>query len=182
MGPSALAVFSHWPTLQAENERIAYEHLLGYHRQTGEVVVPAAKIDLGFTTTEDGQVKPRRVYRHQRPKFAKMLLEQLGRIGISVQYDHKVVEYYENAKTGKGGVKLENGQTIEADLVIAADGVGTRSHRLISGRELRARGSGYAIYRSAYPIEHAMKDPLVAERWKFPPDGSPSVFELWAGY
>ena len=111
-----------------------------------------------------------------------MLLKQLNRIGISVQYNHKVVEYYENADTGKGGVKLEDGKTIEADLVIAADGVGTKSHKLISGHEVRARSSGYAMYRMCFPIEHAMKDPLVVERWPYPANGPPSIFELWAGY
>lgn len=181
IGPSARRTFAHWPQLAAENKTVAYEPLLQYHQQSGEVAIPGAKPDLGFYTTEDGEKKAIDMYRVHRPGFADTLLRQLGRIGISVQYNQKVVEFYENADTGKGGVKLEDGTTMEADLVIAADGVGTKSHMLVSGHEMRAKGSGYAMYRTAFPVEEAMKDPIIAERWKLPSKGQTSVFELWAG-
>jgi 2-polyprenyl-6-methoxyphenol hydroxylase-like FAD-dependent oxidoreductase len=109
-----------------------------------------------------------------------MLTAQLKKIGIEVEYGHRVVDYYEDVKAGKGGVVLDNGDKIEADLVVAADGVGTKSHKLVTGHQVRARSSGYAIYRTAFPVEVAFADPLVAERFKVPANGQTCV-ELWAG-
>lgn len=48
------------------------------------------------------------------------------------------------------------------------------------GEQVDAKGSGYAIYRTAYPIELALADPQVAEHFKLLENGR-SVFELWMG-
>lgn len=44
-----------------------------------------------------------------------------------------------------------------------------------------AQSSGTAIFRAAYPVELAVQDPMVAERFKLVEDGR-TVFELWTGY
>ena len=56
-----------------------------------------------------------------------MLFGQLERIGIQVDYG-RVVDYYEDIECEKGGVALDTGIKLEADLVVAADGLGTKSH------------------------------------------------------
>ena len=48
------------------------------------------------------------------------------------------------------------------------------------GQHVPARSSGQAVYRVAYPVEIAMKDPMVAERFKLTEEGR-SVTELWIG-
>ena len=64
--------------------------------------------------------------------------------------------------------------------MVAADGAGTKSYILTMGEQVDAKGSGYAIYRTAYPIELALADPQVAEHFKLLENGR-SVFELWMG-
>ena len=48
------------------------------------------------------------------------------------------------------------------------------------GEKVDAKGSGYAINRSAYPVELALADPHVAERFKLLEDGR-SVLEICMG-
>ena len=55
-----------------------------------------------------------------RVKFFKMLLRQAKRSGISVQWNQRVREYFEDEVAGVGGVLMENGERKEADVVIAA--------------------------------------------------------------
>jgi 2-polyprenyl-6-methoxyphenol hydroxylase-like FAD-dependent oxidoreductase len=100
-----------------------------------------------------------------------MLLKQLGRIGIEVEYSRRVVEYYEDVSSNEGGVVLDDGLRIQADLVVAADGLGTKSGMLISGRNVEARSSGYAIFRTAFPVERALVDSEVAQRFKMLENG-----------
>lgn len=159
-----------------ENEEISYDPWISYHKHTGARIRGPEPLPWDNSNGVDAAKVPSRIYRHHRPKFHRMLLAQARRIGIEVVYNERVVEYYENATAGKGGVVLES----EADLVIAADGLGTKSYKLVVGQEVEAKSSGYAIYRAAYPVEHALADPLVAERFKMLEDGR-SVFEMWFG-
>ncbi|KAF4629075.1 hypothetical protein G7Y89_g9071 [Cudoniella acicularis] len=177
VGPSALKILKHWPSLLATNEEIAYDPWVSYHKHTGECVVPPAPIEWDTT----GGVVPERIYRHHRPRFYKMLLDQLTAIGIEVEYNHRVVDYYETEDGEKGGVKLASGEKLEADLVVAADGVGTKSHVCVSGKEVRARSTGYSIFRTAYPVEFAAADPEIDERFKLLENGK-SCFEMWFGH
>jgi hypothetical protein len=48
------------------------------------------------------------------------------------------------------------------------------------GRELRAQSSGWAIYRAAFPVELAMTDPMVRERFQLLADET-SLLEMWMG-
>jgi hypothetical protein len=91
-----------------------------------------------------------------------------------------MVEYYEDATTGKGGAALESGIRREADLVVAADGLGTESYKLVVGQKVKATSSGYAKYRAGNPVDHALADPLVIERFKLLEDDR-FVFEMWFG-
>lgn len=122
------------------------------------------------------------MYALSRPEFHGMLLAQLEACGIRVQYGRKVVGYYEDVEMGMGGVVLEGGERVEGDVVVAADGVQTRSWRVVRGEEVMVRSSGNAILRAAFDVEVAMGDEMVGERW--PPvreDGVAEV-ELWVGW
>lgn len=69
-------------------------------------------------------------------------------------------------KDDKGFVILQDGSTLSADIVVAADGVGSTSHALLSGPQQEPISSGYALYRATYPLEDAMANPVVAAHWK----------------
>ncbi|KAK0452012.1 uncharacterized protein EV420DRAFT_1630458 [Desarmillaria tabescens] len=80
---------------------------------------------------------------------------------ISIQHGISVEDYSET--TDKGCAILADGTKLEADLVIAADGVGGKAWGIVSGKKEQPISSGYAIYRTTFPLEHAMKDPLLAK-------------------
>lgn len=177
IGASAIKFFRHWPQAAKENEEISYDPWVSYHKHTGERILGPKPVFTDDSKTGDRANIPERIYRHHRPKFHQFLLAQARGVGIEVEYGQRVVEYFEDATARKGGVVLQGGSKLEADVVIAADGVGTKSYMLTMGEKVDAKGSGYAIYRTAYPVDVALADPQVAERFKLLEDGR-SVFEL----
>ena len=68
---------------------------------------------------------PERLYRHYRPNLHKILLVQLEKVGLQVEYGHHIISYFEDGDLEKGVIP-DNGEKIEADLVVAADGVDTK--------------------------------------------------------
>ena len=121
-----------------------------------------------------------RIYRHSRPKFHRMLHEQLSRIGLEVEFDKEAVEYFDDEEQGRAGVVLKDGSRHDADLVVAADGARGVSWSLVAGQPVPARSSGNAMFRVAFPVEHVLSDPVIAERLKFDESGR-SVVNLIFG-
>ncbi|KAI5922423.1 putative monooxygenase [Camillea tinctor] len=182
VAPQVIKHIQTWPELIDENERIAPDPWISYHKLTGEFLTQPAPFNwsaqLKTESTDDRQHSPLRIYRHNRPKFLKMLIKQLNRLGIRVEYGHRAIEYYENNE--KAGVVLDNNQKLEADVVVAADGIGTKSHKIVNGHDIRAWNSGLASFRTAFPVERIMDDPELRERFKILDGGHPH-FELWHG-
>lgn len=112
-----------------------------------------------------------------RPKLNRAMFDYVSSLGISVAFGKRVRDYYEDLELNKAGVILESNERIEADLVIAADGVGSNSWRLTVGEEAEAKpkGSGFAVYRTAFPTEKAYQDPLVAEKFPLLQNGGDDV-------
>ncbi|KAF6226886.1 hypothetical protein HO133_008327 [Letharia lupina] len=175
IGPSAIKVFRNWPRAAKENEEISYDPWVSYHKHTRERILGPKPIFTDDLELDERANIPQRIYRHHRPEFHQLLLAQARKVGIEVEYGQRVIEYLEDAAARKAG-----GGKLEADLVVAADGAGTKSYILTMGEQVDAKGSGYAIYRTAYPIELALADPQVAEHFKLLENGR-SVFELWMG-
>ncbi|KAJ5730710.1 uncharacterized protein N7483_005218 [Penicillium malachiteum] len=164
---SAIRALQKWPQMAEENERISYEPWVSWHKITGEMISGPAPFQLNQSKNPDQkdlEEKPvPKVYRHSRPKMHKMLCDQLERVGIIVEYGKQVVEYYE-----------------DADLVIAADGVGGKSSRITLGREVPARPIGYSIYRASYPLDQALCDLILDEKLPVMENGMPSS-QIWLG-
>ena len=168
--------------MQAENERIAYNPLFRYCDHTGRPLTEPTEYSHFLSDRyHEGVDETTRAYRHSRPKFHKMLHHQLSAAGIEVEYGREVVEYFEDAEAGLAGVVLRDGTRHQSDLVVAADGAKGASPLLITGHDVPARSSGDAIFRVAYPVELALADSLVRERFTLTPEGR-SVMEMWLGY
>ena len=178
IGPSAIRALNHWPKMVEENEKIAHNPTISFHSVNGTRATAPKHID--YTQGQDSKNVPERVHRHWRPQYHDMLSKQLSTVGINVEYGHKAVEYFEDGPTGRGGIVLENGDRIDADVIVAADGIGSRSTRATMGREIQARPSGEAMYRTAFPVEIAMADPVVRERFPVV-EGNEGPIELWIG-
>lgn len=171
-----------YPDLAAECEQINYPAWLSYHRITGEAVSEPEPITLLGeleVTAASGIQKNIAFQRQNRPKFVAALMAQAKKLGIDIAFGNRVVNYFEKHETA--GVVLDDGTTLTADLVIAADGIGTKSYGLVNGEHIRTYPSGFSIFRTAFPVELALKDPKVAARWPLI-DGQHSHIEMWGGY
>jgi 2-polyprenyl-6-methoxyphenol hydroxylase-like FAD-dependent oxidoreductase len=162
-----------------ENEMIAPDPWVSHHKLTGEIVSGPEPHHWVKARLEDTGPIPTRLYRHNRARFLQMMLSQLARIGITVEYGRRAVDYYEDDQ--KAGVVLEDGEKMEADVIVAADGIGTKSHKLINGHDIRARPSGWGMFRTAFPVEAIAPDDELTERFKILDNGHPHI-ELWRGY
>ncbi|KAJ6205812.1 hypothetical protein PSV09DRAFT_2376255 [Bipolaris maydis] len=96
-------------------------------------------------------------------------------LGIKTQYSTHATEYMETDDAGI--VVLSDGRELTADMVVAADGVGSRSWKLILHKFEKPVSSGYAIYRSDFPTGDAMKNPVIAEHFS----GAETRMELHFG-
>jgi 2-polyprenyl-6-methoxyphenol hydroxylase-like FAD-dependent oxidoreductase len=107
-----------------------------------------------------------------------MLETQLEQVGIKIQYGHRAVRYFETPEKQTAGVELDDGKILEADLVVAADGIGSHSTKITMGEEVRARSTGISIYRTSYPVEIVNSDPEIVEKFGNAPNGSPLI-QMW---
>lgn len=150
------------------------------YKHTGEHIYGPNPPSFNDPENTMGRKGPHVAFMQSRIKFYKSLIRQVERLGLLIEYYKQVVSYYEDEKSGVGGVVLESGEKGEADVVIAADGIKSRSGRLISGEDVQPKESGMAIYRSAYPTEHALSEPLVKAQWDFKKGDRP-IWEFWLG-
>lgn len=151
IGPTAVRAFEKWPDLHKAFQEAAYDSSLYYHKQHGEIGAGPRKVSKTFG------------WNILRPELHRMLMNTVLSEGIEVRYLNHVAEYLDTPE--KGGVKLVDGKVIYADLVVAADGIRTKSWRVVTGEEPKTYSSGSAIFRVAYPTSLAMEIPLLRERW-----------------
>ncbi|KAI1840127.1 hypothetical protein JX266_013670 [Neoarthrinium moseri] len=168
---------TNWPELGEEKERIAEGSWVSYHRVNGQLMSGPEPFDWKKAGIEDdGSPAPARMYRHNRPKFLGMLISQLERLGIRNEYGCRVVDCCENAQ--KAGIVLDDNRRLEADVVVAADGIGSKSHRLVNGQEIRARGSGLAGPRAAFPVQAICDDEELNKHFGILDSRHPH-FQMW---
>ena len=180
IGYSATQAFRNWPYLEAENEKIAYSPLVAYCKEDGQIF--AGPMDLKEIISENvtNEKAKQRIYRHSRPKFHRILYEQLHQVGLEVEFGLEVVDYFEAEERNCAGVVLKNGSRIEADLVVASDGVRGVSWPLIAGQPVPARSSGDAMFRVAFPVENVLDDPAIMDRFRLDESGR-SIINLVFG-
>jgi 2-polyprenyl-6-methoxyphenol hydroxylase-like FAD-dependent oxidoreductase len=179
MGLSATRFLKHWPELLKEYKQISLHNCwIETFKHSGEVVIGPKKVAdrlraLGLDPdTPPGEFQ-------MRPLVYKMFVNAVEKLGVSVEFNRKVVDYFEDEKTGKAGCTTDDGKVYEADVVIAADGVGSKSQKLVGG-QVRARPSGRAMWRAAFPREALDKNQKVKEFFKMMPDDEPIV-RTWLG-
>jgi len=165
MGLSATRFFKHWPEMAQEYDDISLHNAwIETYKHSGEHMIKPMKVSERLRAQGLDPNTPPGAFQ-MRPLVYKMFVKQVEKLGLQIEYNQKVVDYYEDEATGKTGAITEDGKRHEADVVIAADGVGSKSQRLV-GKEVRATSSGRAMWRAAFPIENLEKDPEVKEFFK----------------
>lgn len=152
-------MFVHWPQLQERYLRQAYRIEGYYHKHDGTPIV-------GGYLVKDSIGRP-----IVRRNLMEMLGEAVERQGIPILYNKRVMRYFEEDE--KGGVELEGGERMTADVVAACDGVHSRSSILITGQRPGAISSEAAVYRTSVNAEYIFaKDPSLRKRFELH-DGKP---------
>jgi len=160
MGLSATRFLKHWPDMQQRYDTISLHNAwIETFKHSGERMLAPQKVsDRLHAQGLDPGSAPGAF--QMRPLVYKMLLDQVQSLGIDVQFNTRVVDYFEDGKGG--GVVLEDGTKLEADLVIAADGIGSKSQAIVGGT-VRAKSSGRAMWRAVFPVSEMDKNPAVKE-------------------
>ena len=179
MGLSATRFFKHWPELSKEYDEISLHDawIETFKHDGSQMIKPLRVADRLRAAGLDPDTPPGTF--QMRPLVYKMFVNQVERLGVKVSFGKRIVDYYEDEERGKAGVKTDAGETYEADVVIAADGVGSKSQKIVGG-QVRARSSGRAMWRAAFPIEHLDKNPEVKEFFKMM-EGDQPIVRTWLG-
>lgn len=177
MQPSGVSIMRHWPDMWRDMDEEQINAAVSYETHTGKHIYGPSTVHFNDPEHVANRIGPFVAPAQIRRKFFRMLLRQVAKLGFKVDYGKSVRNYFEDKAAGKGGVVLENGEVHVADLVVAADGLKSRSEILITGQISPSKSSGMSIYRTAYPRELAMKDETVRKRW----GDLPALWEYWLG-
>ncbi|KAH6962316.1 hypothetical protein BKA56DRAFT_679136 [Ilyonectria sp. MPI-CAGE-AT-0026] len=168
VGPSAKRIIQkNWPGWTKEWEKLQWNAEISYFKHDGEPIIG------GFQFPDaTGKL-------FLRPEIHKMMIAEVERLGIKILFNARVVDYFEDQS--KAGVKLADGQTMTADVVVAADGVHSKSWKVVVGDKPQQTSSGYSAYRTCYPAEIALRDPLVKAWWGPYLESGKEVFQFFLG-
>ncbi|KAK1759797.1 hypothetical protein QBC47DRAFT_338223 [Echria macrotheca] len=182
MGLSATKFFKHWPEMLREYDEISLHNAwIETFKHDGEMMIPPLKVSDRLRDAGLDPDTPPGTFQ-MRPLVYKMYVRQVERLGINIKFGHKVVDYYEDTELGRAGVVTDKGEKFEADVVIAADGVGSKSQKLVGG-QVRAMKSGRAMWRAAFPIHHLDKNPEVKQFFRMHKGetGDEPIIRTWLG-
>lgn len=182
MGLSATKFFKHWPDMAKEYDAISMHNAwIETYKHDGTPMVRTLSVADRLRNEGLDPGTPPGTFQ-MRPLIYKMYVRQVNKLGINIQFGKRVVDYYEDTTRKRAGVVTDRGETFEADVVIAADGIGSKSQKLVGG-EVRALMSGRAMWRAAFPIHHLDKNPRVKEFFKMQKGatGDEPIIRTWLG-
>lgn len=93
-----------------------------------------------------------------RAHFHDALYRRAIDLGVTVLINHKTIDYNDVAPS----VTLANGKVLNADLVIAADGVNSIARKKLIGVDKPPLRTGFAAYRATVDVTKMQSDPDVS--------------------
>lgn len=152
---------------------------LQYRRHTGEDIGDAKPFAVMWAKAGlDPKSIP--MVMQMRKLWHTMLWRQVEKFNIPVSFGKRVVKYSEDAERGVASVVSDSGDRAEADVILAADGLNSSSQEIVMPNGNKGMRSGRSVFRSAYPLDLAMADPLVKEFFG-PKDSKFPVTQTWLG-
>ncbi|MCJ1379827.1 hypothetical protein MMC17_002930 [Xylographa soralifera] len=94
-----------------------------------------------------------------RGDYHEEFLRAVREKGVEITMGKTVVEYDEF----RPAVKMESGETFEADVIVAADGIKSLARELVLGFDDQPKSSGYACFRAFFKGSHLKEDPMCRE-------------------
>ncbi|GKT71531.1 FAD binding domain protein [Colletotrichum tofieldiae] len=161
IGPSAWATLHNYPSMAKEYDELKHDVLFSFCSQHGELLLGPQEIEWNWPGVAKHASYPTRIAGITiRQDVAAMLYNQAKRLGIKVEFGINVVEYSEE-DIGVATVRSSDGRKFTGDLVVAADGLGTKSHAAILGKPIKAIPSGYACIRGSFPTQAVQNFPAI---------------------
>jgi 2-polyprenyl-6-methoxyphenol hydroxylase-like FAD-dependent oxidoreductase len=122
MGLSATRFFKHWPELSEEYDSISLHNAwIETFKHDGERMIPPSKVSERLRAQGLDPDTPPGTFQ-MRPLVYKMFVRQVEKLGVTVQFGKKIVDYYEDEVQRKSYAVSDKGERFEADIIIAADG------------------------------------------------------------
>ena len=179
MGRSATKFMKHWPELSQEYDEISLHNAwLETFKHDGEHMIKPMKAADRLRGVGLDPNDPPGTFQ-MRPLVYEMFISQVKKLGVDVEFNRRIVDYFEDEETGKAGCVTDDGKRYEADVVIAADGVGSKSQKLVGG-QVRAQKSGRAMWRAAFSRSELDKNPEVKEFFGLI-NGTHPIVRTWLG-
>ncbi|KFY84702.1 hypothetical protein V500_09074, partial [Pseudogymnoascus sp. VKM F-4518 (FW-2643)] len=147
VNPSGLCSLRYYPALLEAYQKCSWDLAVGISQFDGKPIVPSFDFEWNRPGVSAG--------------LASMLYDQCERLGIKVKFGVNVLSYVENATEGTATAIADDGRQFTADIVVAADGLGTKPHQVVLGRPVRAVSTGYAIARFMYSLDGIQDAPLL---------------------
>ncbi|OQV00113.1 FAD binding domain-containing protein [Cladophialophora immunda] len=109
-----------------------------------------------------------------RGLLQRLILEEAKTIGIGFRFGKRVKSYFEEDDCA--GVEMD-GERLVADAVIAADGIHSAARKHVIGIHQHPRTSGFAVFRTCFPLERLAGNPLTKPFTELKED----LFHVWLG-
>lgn len=180
MGLSATRFFKHWPEMSEEYDKISLHNAwIQTFKHSGEEIIKPLPVAARLKAQGLDPKTPPGTFQ-MRPLVYKMFVREVEKQGVHIEYNERVVDFEEDASKGKAYAITSEGKRYEADVIIAADGVGSKSQKLVGG-QVRAISSGRAMWRAAFPIECLDQNPEVKQFFKMANEGTDPIVRTWLG-
>ena len=148
-GPNAGNIFSRWRGIPEKLSPICIKtDGLHYRSWDGEY--------LFYQKWDEREKEFGPKFNGHRGEIHEIVYRYAVELGIEIRLGQRVSEYFED-EVGCGVVS--NGEPIEADVVLGADGVRSKARRLVLGYDDKPKPSGYAIYRAWFDSEELRSNP-----------------------
>ncbi|CAH0055641.1 unnamed protein product [Clonostachys solani] len=161
INPSGWSALPKYPTMMEELTKISIDAQRIFYNLDGSIAGPPLEFEHNMKGAAEHAAFPLHIGALLgRADLAQMLLDQCERLEIPIHWDVNIVDYGEGLDVKKGFAIRADGHRYTADVVIAADGLGSKSHRITMGQQTRAVSTGYVIYRSVIPLTGGVSEIL----------------------
>ncbi|OTB08689.1 hypothetical protein M426DRAFT_159593 [Hypoxylon sp. CI-4A] len=163
-GPSGLATIKNYPTMLLEYEEIGGDPANFFSGRDGVPMMPPMEFEWNRDGAEQNGCFPLRVKAFfSRRALSEMFYKQCKRLGIPITFGVTIEKYEEDIANGNASAIATDGRRFTSELIIAADGLGTKSHIATLGRPVKAVKTGFVVHRGMYSAERLRDAPVMGE-------------------
>lgn len=145
-------------------QKCTWDCITTYRKLNGELVAPPAEFEWNRRDVPQHAAWPLRVRAMiSRRGMVDMFYDQCIRFGIPVRFGVNIVDYEENAAEKTATAIASDGRRFTGDIVVAADGLGTKSYKAVLGHHMRAMPTGFAVTRVLYSLDGIKNAPLLEQ-------------------